>query len=236
MKRLTRVGTLIIVSLTLTHLGYGAWQTLFNGQDLNNWKQLGGDADYIVEDGAIVGTAVPHSPNSFLTTESPYGDFILEFEVYLGSRLNSGVQIRSNSNPDYRNGRVHGYQVEIDPSERAFSGGIYDEARRGWLYPLSRNEMARSAFRNARWNKFRVECIGNTINTWINGVHCSRLVDDQTAQGFIGLQVHGIGNNEALVGAQVKWRNIRILTEDLDEHQRIKDPRVAEISYLKNAL
>jgi hypothetical protein len=236
MKISTRLATLIIASLTLTHLGNGAWQRLFNGQDLNNWKQLGGDASYVVEDGAIVGTAVPHSPNSFLTTESAYGDFILEFEVYLASGLNSGVQIRSNSYPDYRNGRVHGYQVEIDPSERAFSGGIFDEARRGWLYPLSRNEMARSAFRNARWNKFRVECIGNTINTWINGVHCARLVDDQTAQGFIGLQVHGIGNNEALVGAQVKWRNIRILTEDLDEHQRVRDPRVAEISYLKNAL
>ena len=236
MKTLSKLIPLIFLGLTVPLLGNGAWQSLFNGKDLNNWKQLGGDADYVVEDEAIIGTAVLNSPNSFLTTKSAYGDFILEFEVYLDNKLNSGVQIRSKSDPGYRNGRVHGYQVEIDPSERAFSGGIYDEGRRGWLYPLSRNVKAQPAFRNARWNIVRVEALGNTINTWINGVHCARLVDDMTAEGFIGLQVHGIGNNEALLGAEVKWRNIRILTEDLEEHQRVKDPRVREISYLKNAL
>ena len=73
-------------------------------------------------------------PNSFMATEQTYGDFILEFEVKCHPDLNSGVQFRSESKPDYNNGRVHGYQCEIDPSDRAWSGGLYDEARRvGWL-------------------------------------------------------------------------------------------------------
>lgn len=228
--------SLLLLSMMLPLHGSPSWQSLINGENLDNWKQRGGDAEYEVVDGAIVGTAVPHSPNSFLTTRDTFGDFILEFDVYLDNKLNSGVQIRSQSIAEYRDGRVHGYQVEIDPSERAFSGGIYDEGRRGWMYPLSRNERAQAAFKNARWNTFRVEAIGNTINTWINGVHCARLADDKTAEGFIGLQVHGIGDNEALEGAEVKWRDIRILTEDLEKHQRIKDPRVPEISYLKNEL
>lgn len=217
-------------------LAQDGWQELFNGRSLDGWTQLNGEANYYVEDGAIVGEAVPDTPNSFLTTNQHYGDFILEFEVYLDTDLNSGVQIRSNSDPGYRNGRVHGYQVELDPSGRAWSGGIYDEARRGWLYPLARNERARSAFRNARWNRVRVEAIGPTIHTWINGVQCARLVDDMTAKGFIGLQVHGIGNNKSLEGAQVKWRNLRIRTGQLEQYRRTPDPRVPQVSYLKNQL
>lgn len=231
--------SLILLSLLLISpkllMAQGNWQNLIAGDDLEEWQVLGGDAYYYVEDGVVIGTAVPDSPNSFLTTRENYGDFILEYEVYLDSQLNSGVQIRSNSTSSYRNGRVHGYQVEIDPSARAWSGGIYDEARRGWLYPLSRNEKARSAFRLAQWNHFRVEAIGNTINTWINGVHTSRLVDDMTDSGFIGLQVHSI-NDESLDGVEVKWRNLRIMTDDLEAHQKPKDPQVDEVSYLKNEL
>lgn len=216
-------------------MAQGDWQNLIAGDDLAGWQVLGGDAYYHVENGMVIGTAVPDTPNSFLTTRENYGDFILEFEVYLESQLNSGVQIRSNSTSTYRNGRVHGYQVEIDPSARAWSGGIYDEARRGWLYPLSRNEKATSAFRVAAWNHFRVEAIGNTINTWINGVHTARLVDDMTDSGFIGLQVHSI-NDEYLDGVEVKWRNLRIMTDDLEANQKPKDPQVDEVSYLKNEL
>ncbi|MEX2404667.1 MAG: DUF1080 domain-containing protein [Balneolales bacterium] len=211
------------------------WQKLFNGQNLDGWEVLGGEAEYFIEDGAIVGEAVPNTPNSFLTTTEDYSDFILEYEVYLDNGLNSGVQIRSNSNPDYRDGRVHGYQVEIDPSDRAWTGGIYDEGRRGWLYPLSLNKQAGSAFRRASWNRFRVEAIGNTINTWINGVHVTRLVDDMTNQGFIGLQVHSV-NNEALVGALIKWKNLRIRTDNLEAHKTSPDPQVDEVSYLVNEL
>lgn len=211
------------------------WQNLVQGETLDNWERLGGDAEYSVEDGVIIGEAVMNSPNSFLTTTENYDDFILEFEVYLDSQLNSGVQIRSNSNPAYLDGRVHGYQIEIDPSARNWSGGIYDEARRGWLYPLSINTDAQPAFQLGQWNHFRIEAIGDSINTWVNGVHASRLVDDMTDSGFVGLQVHSI-NDESLEGAQVKWRNLKILTENLDEHTKVKDPQVDEVSYLKNEL
>ena len=77
------------------------------------------------------------TPNTFLATTKNYGDFILEFDFKIDDGLNSGVQLRSESKKDYQNGRVHGYQFEIDPSKRAWSGGIYDEARRNWLYPLT---------------------------------------------------------------------------------------------------
>lgn len=211
------------------------WQPLFNAKDLKNWQQLGGEAQYKIVDGAIVGISKAGTPNSFLTTNNTYDDFILEFEVWVDPSLNSGVQIRSNSLKEYRNGRVHGYQVELDPSDRAYSGGIYDEARRGWLYPLSVNEKGRRAFRNGSWNKVRVEAIGNTIRTWVNQTQCANLVDDMTDKGFIALQVHSIGNPEQ-AGKEVKWKNIRILTDNVEEHRWISDPEVSELSYLVNEL
>ncbi len=211
------------------------WTNLI-GKDLDSWKQLGESANYTLKNGIITGKTVSNSPNSFLTTKSKYSNFILEFDIYLDNQMNSGVQIRSNSDPSYRNGVVHGYQVEIDPSERRFSGGIYDEQRRMWMYPISRNPKAKYAFKMASWNKVHIEAIGNTINTWLNETHCARLVDDQTAEGFIGLQVHGIGNNRELQGVEVKWRNIRIVTNDLDNYIWRKDPDVPEINYLANQL
>jgi hypothetical protein len=207
----------------------------FNAKNLKNWQQLGGEAQYKIVDEAIVGTSKAGTPNSFLATKDIYDDFILEFEVWVDPALNSGVQIRSNSFKDYRNGRVHGYQVELDPSDRAYSGGIYDEARRGWLYPLSVNEKGRRAFRNGSWNKIRVEAIGDIIRTWVNGIQCSNLVDDMTDKGFIALQVHSIRSPQQ-VGKEVKWKNIRILTDHVEDHRWISHPEVPEISYLVNVL
>lgn len=228
---------LAVILLSLDIQAQDGWKNLAVDRKLSAWTQLGGTASYTVEeDNSIVGKAVLNSPNSFLTTKERYSDFVLEFEIYLDNRMNTGVQIRSNSLPEYQNGRVHGYQVEIDPSARGYSGGLYDEGRRKWLYPLSRNEKARTAFQLGMWNKVHVEAIGNTINTWINGVHCARLVDDLTAEGFIGLQVHAIKEGSGLEGVQVKWKGLRIATENLSEYTWAKDPTTTEISYLNNEL
>ncbi|TGV01200.1 3-keto-disaccharide hydrolase [Flavivirga rizhaonensis] len=221
---------------TYSQVNEDGWVTLFNGKNFDGWKQLNGTAEYIIENNEIVGITKTNTPNSFLCTEKNYGNFILEFEILADPLINTGVQFRSNSFKDYKKGRVHGYQFEIDPSARAFSGGIYDESRRAWLYPLSLNSKGRKAFINGVWNKCRVEAVGNSIRTWINGVQCSSLVDDLTASGFIGLQVHSIGTNEARAGKKIKWRNIRIKTDNLEKESWVPDPQVREVSYLINKI
>lgn len=206
-----------VVLLLLTFCTASAqekWVKLFNGKDLKGWKQLGGKATYEVKDGQIIGTTVPDQPNSFLTTEEDYGDFILELEFKLDAEMNSGIQFRSESKPDYQNGRVHGYQMEIDPSQRAWTGGIYDEARRQWLYPVEYNPEARTAYKKNDWNKARIECIGPIMRTWINGIPVAHLVDDMTPKGFIALQVHSIGSPSD-AGKKIRWRNVRIQTTNL---------------------
>jgi len=185
---------------------------LFDGKTLQGWKQLGGKAKYSVEDGQIVGASVPNTPNSFLCTETTYGDFILELEYKVNSALNSGVQIRSEY--DKEKNRVFGYQVEIDPSPRAWSGGIYDEGRRGWLFDLKDKPAARKAFKQNQWNQYRIECRGDSIKTWINGVAAADLKDSKTPRGFIGLQVHGVGKKTEPL--EIRFRNLRI--KELEPH------------------
>ncbi len=214
-KSLSFLVLFVFVMSGLTHAQDG-WVDLFNGKDLTGWKQLNGEAKYEVVDGVIVGTTVMNTPNSFICTEKNYSDFVFEVELLVEPNMNSGIQFRSESKADYNNGRVHGYQCEVDPSARAWSAGIYDEARRGWLYPLTLNPQAQSALKMGEWNKYRIECIGNSIRTWLNDVPVAHVIDDMTPEGFIALQVHGIGKNKEKEGQQIKWRNVRIKTENLE--------------------
>ncbi len=209
------------------------WTYLLADGNLEQFQQLGGQATFRLEEEMLIGISQLGTPNSFLATRRIYGDFVLEFEVWIEQGLNSGVQIRSNSDPDYQEGRVHGYQVEIETSVRRWAGGIYDEARRGWLYPLSMNPSAQTAFRNGEWNHYRIEAIGSTIRTWINGIACANLVDDLTPTGFIAFQVHSI-DHAAQAGKEVRWRKVRLLTQHL--HAQPAGPAVPETSYLLEQL
>ena len=214
----------LLLSLTAS-LGYSAddgFVALFDGKTLDGWEQHSGKAPYKVEDGAIVGTTMANTDNSFLCTKKKYGDFILELEFKVDPKMNSGVQFRSeyyekettveiSGKPrKFTADRVFGYQYEIDPSARAFTGGIYDEARRGWLFDLKNNEAARKAFKQNEWNKIRIECKGESIKTWLNDVPAADLKDGMTKEGLIALQVHGIGKNVERAGEEVRWKNIRI--------------------------
>jgi sugar phosphate isomerase/epimerase len=189
----------------------GTWTSLFDGKTLKGWMLRGGAAKYEVKGGAIVGSTVPNTKNTFLCTERSYGDFLLELEFKVDPKLNSGVQIRGQSRPDYQDGRVHGLQVEIDPDVergRMWTGGLYDEGRRGWLADLSQNEAGRKAFKPGAWNRMRVEARGASIKTWINDVLTADLVDGKDLDGFIALQVHQVGKREDPL--LVSWRKIRI--------------------------
>ncbi|MBR4822314.1 MAG: DUF1080 domain-containing protein [Bacteroidales bacterium] len=203
---------LAFAALLCTGMSAQNWTSLFNGKNLKGWKQVSGTAKYTVKDGCIIGTCKDNANiNSFLATKASYSDFILEFEFKMDESQNSGVQFRSHLNGD---GRVYGYQYEFDPSERAWSAGVYDESRRGWLYPLTFNQAARKAFIHNDWNKGRIECIGNHIRTFLNGVLVADVIDDKDSEGFIALQVHLPGNVAERIGTSISWKNIRICTQD----------------------
>jgi Domain of Unknown Function (DUF1080) len=193
------------------------WQNLFNGKDLAGWKRLAGKADYAVENGVIIGRTVVNSRNTFLVTEKEYGDFILEADVWVEDEEgNAGLQTRSHFDATAFSGegKVYGRQCEVDPTLRRWTGGIYDEGRRDWLYPMQLNAPAQNVYKKGEYNHFRIECIGNEMKTWVNGVAAAYVVDTLDTKGFIGLQVHAI-NSPDHAGKKVGFKNIRIKTTGL---------------------
>ena len=214
------------------------WTYLID-DDLSNWEIKEGNAEFIIDDGIITGTSILKSPSTYLGTKINYKDFILEFEVNVSSGLNSGVQFRSLKS-DYLRNSVYGYQLEVEADKpernRLWSGGIYDQSRRSiFLYPLSVNPIARSAFKPDEWNFVRIEAIGNSIRTWINGIQCSNLIDDTSTEGFIALQIHSIGK-QSLEGKTVKWKNIRIITNEINNNRYPVEDYAQEINNIDNFL
>lgn len=197
---------LVVLVVALLPFGVHAqsWTSLFAGKDLREFQSRG-QGDFKVQDGVIVGKT-GKGGHGWLCTRKEYGDFILELEVMAVSG-NSGVQIRSRFDSKER---MVGYQIDVDPSARAWSGGLYEQGRRGWLQNLEKNEPARKAFKAGEWNSYRIECIGDSIKSWVNGVPAADYIDSMDLSGIIALQVHS-GKN-----VEVRFRNIRI--QDLGRH------------------
>ena len=188
----------------------GEWKTLFDGATLDGWSIHGGKATYRVEDGAIIGTTAPDTPNTFLVTKATYADFELVLETTQDIELNSGIQFRSRVDGGLanRDGKLIGYQCELDPSDRSYTGAVYDEARRGWLYTLTESPLARDAYKRGEWNEVRIVAQGPLLRTWVNGVPATTLFDAVDPAGHIALQVHGVGGRTDPLS--VRWRNIRL--------------------------
>lgn len=192
------------------------WTNIFDGKTLKGWTQKNGLATYTVEDGTIVGKSALNSPNSFLCSDTEYGNFELELEVKLmNPELNSGIQIRSQTKAPEAGetvGRVNGPQVEIEAAgaNGALSGYIYGEACGGWMSPDAKR-VPTKAFKDGEWNTYRILAQGPRIQTWINGQQIEDLTDEAKfashPKGFIGLQVHGVGDKGPF---QVAWRNIKV--------------------------
>ncbi|MEM8547647.1 MAG: PVC-type heme-binding CxxCH protein, partial [Pseudomonadota bacterium] len=178
--------------------------SLYNGSDLTGWRKIGGGSTFEAVGDDIVGRHGP-GENTFLRTEQTYSDFTLRMQMRWDEPGNSGVLFRAAQRDG--NGRAFGYQYELDDGERAWTAGIYDEARRGWLANMAENEQARAAVRLNDWNDIEIQAVGPHLKTWINGVPAADIVDAFDSEGFIALQVHS-GDRGIM-----RWRNIRIREE-----------------------
>jgi hypothetical protein len=121
-------------------------------------------------------------------SDKKYGDYIFEGKVKLPEgKSNSGFMLRGQEKPN----KVFGYQAEADPTDRKWSGGLYDEGRRQWLNPLKDQPKAQEAFKKTDWNKYRIECEGDHLRVFVNGVQTTDYYDPVDLVGAIGLQHHG---------------------------------------------
>ncbi|MBI5770632.1 MAG: DUF1080 domain-containing protein [Verrucomicrobia bacterium] len=220
--RLAAIAALVVASGPARPLAAAEpkWTPLFDGKSLAGWKQLGGEARFVVRDGAIVGLVTEGvKQNSFLTTEALFGDFVFECEFKAADGINSGVQYRS-APPSDTVKRVHGYQCEIDPTPRGLTGGLYEEGRRGWFSPKANNGEPQKTwatahagiYRSGEWNKLRIEARGHKLRHWLNGRLMVEFEDTDAVRiprGFFGLQVHATTKSE-LFNREVAFRNLRV--------------------------
>ena len=209
---------------------------LLEDESLSFFEKKGGSAEYFLKDGILTGVAASDIPNTFLTTKEQFEDFTLSFSVKVDERLNSGVQVRSLPFVDDSGYEMlRGYQVEIDPSYRAWSGGIYEERGRGWIGNLAANPEGRAAFKNGEWNEYFVEVKGNHIRVWINGVCTVNLIDETGKKGHIGFQVHAI-YDDSHAGATVQWKDVILTPNPITQRNLTDREKALEINLLPNQL
>ncbi len=193
------------------------WVSLFNGQDYTGWKLVGPAnlASAEIEDGAMMlrqrTNTVEHT---FVTSTEKYGDFILELDLKDDPGFNSGILLRCLEATADAKVRLNGYQVKVDNTARAWTGGVFDDFGDSWrwLHDLADNEAGRAAFKLGEWAHFRIECIGDTIKVWVNGVPTSHLVDEKYRQGKIAFKIHSLGDRPNDTRNAIRLKNIRIIT------------------------
>ncbi len=187
-----------------------------NGEDLTGWKVTGGNGEFRMEDGEIVGTGRKVKSNTFLISEKAYANFDFRFGMKFDSlKGNSGMMFRGLQKNG--NGRVFGYQCEHDNGKgRSWTAGLFDEARRGWLFPDKKDKeqcmeftkQGKELFKWDDWNEIRILCEGKRIRIFLNGEQRVDFTDENkehsTPEGFFGMQVHSGGATD------VRWRNLRI--------------------------
>lgn len=192
------------------------WTTLFNGQNLDGWRIRDGDSTVLVDDGMIVAVSQDPVRESYLVTEKTYGDFILELDMKVIGKMSSGIMIRGIDDPIKPDGIITGYQMEVDQSPRQWTGGIYEERARKWLYSLEGKTEARKAYKPSQWNHYRLEAIGDHFRIWVNGIPTLNMVDSKTAEGVIGIQIHPARKPGA--SSILYLRNIRIIDHNAGDH------------------
>lgn len=220
----------MVLALVAMNLSAQKTKSIFNGRSLRGWEVLNGTAEFKVEDNVIVGVSTTKTPTTFLATKKEYTNFILEYEYQIGEGLNSGVQIRSHNTKD---NHFYGLQVEADDSDRAWSGGLYEQARKGWRYPLEYNPSAKTAAKKG-WNKVKVIAYEHHVATWLNGVNVANLLEETVEKGCFALQIHSIGNNKAKAGKLNKWRNIMVT--ELKSEPDFGNLTAPLVSYIPNEL
>lgn len=210
---------LLVVFAQTLHAAELPWVPLFNGKDFTGWKLIGpaGPASAVVADGAMrLHMQRNTTEHTFVTTEANYEDFILEMDFRDDGDFHSGVLLRCLAGAPEARIRLFGYQVKVDPTPRAWTGGIFDDFGSfiHWMYDLSENPRGRAAFKLGEWAHLRIEAIGPVLKVWVNGVPTCHLVDSRYAKGPIALKIHSLGNEPAKESIGAYYKSIRIITDD----------------------
>jgi hypothetical protein len=182
------------------------WDSLFDGKTTEGWTARGEVVRFEAVDGVL---ELISEKNVWVTSDLKLGDFVFEGEVKIPddaekTGFNSGLAFRCVG----ETGKPKGYQIEIDGPYPGETGGVYGIGLGGWIYPTeetkdAHREKIMKALKKGEWNRYRVECEGAHIRTYVNDVLIGDVEDEQSLHGYFGIQHHG-------KGGVVRFRNLRV--------------------------
>ncbi|WP_408033157.1 3-keto-disaccharide hydrolase [Tenacibaculum xiamenense] len=129
--------------------------------------------------------------DGFMYSKKRYRNFVLKVEFKPDSTINSGVFIRCKNdsiNP------LNCYEFNIwdnHPKQEFRTGSVVLKS-----FPLAKVNTV------GKWNTYKIKCVDNHLQAWINNVLVADLVDENLAEGYLGLQASGNGT--------VQFRNMKL--------------------------
>jgi hypothetical protein len=169
----------------------GGWVTLLDGSSMKGWYPVG-NANWRVEDGAVVADKLTGKATGFLVSDKSYRDFELHVEFWASDDANSGVFMRCG-NPVVFTDKIC-YEANIfdqrkDPNFG--TGGMPNFAK--VIPPLPKA--------GGKWNTYDITVKGTHIVLVLNGVKTAETNNGALKEGQIALQY---------AQGAVKFRNVRI--------------------------
>lgn len=153
------------------------WTQLFDGKTLGDWDQVG-EANWRVEDGAIVADKLTSKTPAYLVSKTPYKDFMIYVEFWSSDDANSGIFLRCQ-NPKEITDRSC-YEANIFDQRKDPSYGT------GGIVNFSEvNPMPKAG---GKWNTFEITAKGRQITVVLNGQKTADLNNGLFAEGPFTLQ------------------------------------------------
>ena len=208
-------GQFLLKNIEVTEIGY---QPLFNGRDLTGWEGVGGAVEdcWSVIDGVLTCSG---KKGPWLRSVVEYGNFNLRLDYLVSKGGNSGVYVRvpadGNHHRDNDTQPIAGFEVQILDDTAPEHANLKD-----FQYSASIYDFSGANPRNSRplgeWNSLELNCLGQQITTWHNGVRVTNITEKEfpslalrSVKGFLGLQNHStvVGLRNIRLGSPVNVKN-----------------------------
>jgi hypothetical protein len=166
------------------------WTTLLDGRSLKGWYPVG-DANWRLEDGALVADKLNGKNNGFMVTDKMYKDFELHVEFWASDNANSGIFMRCG-NPWVFADKIC-YEANIFDQRKDPTYGTGAVVNFAKVSPMPKA--------GGKWNTYSITVKGTRIVLMLNGVKTAEVDDKSFKEGHIALQY---------AAGTVKFRAVRI--------------------------
>jgi hypothetical protein len=158
-------------------------KTLFDGDDLDNWKIPENNIWWSVQEGALWAKSDSDKTGSILWTKKKYKDFIVQMDFKFGEgTIDSGIFMRGDdeNNPQIQIGESGSLKRDMTASPYVPKKG----------YPVEA-EGIKELLKMEGWNTIKARAIGNTYTVWLNGTEVMTYIQENAnLKGPIGIQLH----------------------------------------------